>query len=137
MILRMTFRLQLTEQKCIGRFRTFSHILGDITFCHILGDTTFSHTGRPHSVTYWETSKPEEREGKQMKMKECGKTEEAGQLPALQTLQNETDARHTNLPNCSSASSAVSDLYRWMGWNLYHSWSGNASMAPSDACVKT
>jgi len=40
---------------------------------------------------------------------------EAGELPALQTLSNENDARNTNLPNCSSASSALSDLYRCMG----------------------
>jgi hypothetical protein len=43
----------------------------------------------------------------------------------------------THLPNSSSASSAVSDLYRWIGWKLYHSWSGNASIAPSGACVNT
>lgn len=40
-------------------------------------------------------------------------------------------------PNSSSASSADNALYLCIGWKLYHSLSGYASMAPSCACANT
>jgi hypothetical protein len=81
---------------------------------------TAQHTDSPtrrvtgfSQVLEYITTRGKSWQGK--KIKKCGRREKAGELPALQTLSNENDARSTNLPNCSSASSALSDLYLCMG----------------------